>query len=60
MLDFEDKILKNFQTAKLRSIIDQVFELEQIGEAHKRMESNLNIGKILLKVSDEESKKEEL
>ena len=51
--DFESKILGHFESKKLVPIIDQVFALEDIQKAHARMESNANIGKILLKVSDE-------
>ena len=31
-----------------------MYDLEEIVEAHKRMESNANIGKILLKISSED------
>ena len=33
---------------KIRPIIDRVFPLEQVAEAHKRMESSEHIGKLLL------------
>ncbi|WP_051203258.1 NAD(P)H-quinone oxidoreductase [Hugenholtzia roseola] len=36
---------------KLMPIIDSVFEWQQAEEAHKRMQANLNMGKIVLKVS---------
>ncbi|MFJ8236282.1 zinc-binding dehydrogenase [Ureibacillus sp. NPDC094379] len=36
---------------KLRPIIDCVYPLEQIQQAHEHMESNRNIGKIILKVN---------
>ncbi len=54
MADFETRILPHFQEGRLRPIIDQVFSLNEIQYAHKRMEDNLNIGKILLKVNHEE------
>lgn len=36
----------------LKPVIDQVYSLDRAGEAHQRMESNANIGKIILKVGD--------
>jgi len=42
--------LPHFETKKLRPIIDREFCLENIEEAHKYMESNSNIGKIVLYV----------
>lgn len=53
MSDFEQKILPHFQSGLLQAIIDSEFELNEIVEAHKRMESNVNIGKILLKISND-------
>lgn len=50
MVDFEQKLLCHFITGKLKPVIDTVYDLNDIGKAHQRMESNLNIGKILLKV----------
>ena len=34
---------------KIRPIVDQVFSLGDVARAHERMESSLNIGKIVLK-----------
>lgn len=36
----------------LRPVVDQVYSLAEAGDAHRRMESNANIGKIILKVRD--------
>ena len=36
----------------LRPVVDQVYDLERASDAHQRMESNANIGKIILKVRD--------
>ncbi len=47
--------MPHFNDKKLVPIIDQVFDFEKITDAHRRMEANLNIGKILLKVSDEQT-----
>lgn len=57
--DFETKILKHFESKKITPIIDQVFDFENIQHAHARMESNQNIGKILLKVFDDSLEKNE-
>jgi len=54
ILDFEKILLGHFETGKLKPIIDQVFNLDDIALAHQRMESNLNFGKILLKVNNDE------
>lgn len=56
--DFEAKILHHFESKRLVPIIDQVFELNDIQKAHARMESNANIGKILLKIFDEKTEQE--
>lgn len=45
--------MKHFESNKIAPIIDQVYKLEEIDKAHRRMESNENIGKILLKVVDD-------
>lgn len=45
--------MKHFESNKIAPIIDQVYDLEEIDKAHRRMESNENIGKILLKVVDD-------
>ncbi|KAF6023542.1 TP53I3 [Bugula neritina] len=47
---FETNILPAFDSKALKPVIDRSFELEDIGKAHALMESNLNAGKILLKV----------
>lgn len=50
--DFNQKVLNHLETGKLNPIIDKIFDIEDIGKAHAYMESNSNIGKILLKVVD--------
>ena len=39
-----------FEDGRLRPLIDRVFELSAVAEAHERMEANLNLGKIVLKM----------
>lgn len=48
--EFFSKTVELFKNNKLRPIIDSVFSFEQIQQAHEHMESNKNIGKIILKV----------
>ncbi|OZU89341.1 NADPH:quinone oxidoreductase [Virgibacillus indicus] len=50
--DFEDKALDLFKNDQLKPIIDRVFSLDQVQQAHEHMENNKNIGKIILKVSE--------
>jgi len=45
---FHDRFGRSLEP--LRPVIDSVFELDQAGAAHDRMRSNLNIGKIVLRV----------
>jgi tumor protein p53-inducible protein 3 len=49
--EFFSKTEELFRSNKLRPIIDRVFPFEQIQQAHEHMESNKNIGKIILKVN---------
>ena len=35
---------------RIRPVIDSVYPLEEVGQAHQRMEDNLNFGKIVLKL----------
>lgn len=39
-----------FETGALRPIVDRIFDLEEAASAHRYMESNENIGKIVLRV----------
>jgi putative PIG3 family NAD(P)H quinone oxidoreductase len=48
--DFSSKALNLFRDSKLKPIVDRVFPLTQVQQAHERMESNKNIGKIILKM----------
>jgi len=48
---FADEILPLFDAGLLRPIIDSTFPFEQIVAAHERMESNANIGKIVITMS---------
>lgn len=48
--EFSSNTFDLFQEEKLRPIVDQVFPLENIQQAHEHMEGNKNIGKIIIKV----------
>jgi tumor protein p53-inducible protein 3 len=42
---------KKFEEGKLKPVIDKVFNFEEAAEAHKYMEANKNIGKIVLNIN---------
>ncbi|MDA0195566.1 MAG: NAD(P)H-quinone oxidoreductase [Bacteroidetes bacterium] len=47
---FQKSFLHLFEQHKLKPVIDSVYPWDKIGEAHQRMEQNLNIGKIILQL----------
>jgi len=49
---FVAEMLPLFDQGRLSTVIDSRFSLGDIGDAHRRMESNANVGKILVDVSD--------
>ena len=49
--ELSDFALERFASGELKPIVDSVYPLEKAADAHKHMESNRNIGKIVLKVS---------
>jgi len=48
---FAAEVLPLFASGALRPIIDSVFALDQIADAHRHMEANANTGKIIVRVS---------
>jgi len=48
--DFAAFALPRFADGRLKPIVDSVFAFEDVADAHRRMESNVNIGKIVLQV----------
>ncbi|MFZ3579912.1 NAD(P)H-quinone oxidoreductase [Virgibacillus sp. DJP39] len=48
--DFVKKALPLFSIEKLKPVVDHIFSFDEIQEAHRHMESNKNIGKIIVKV----------
>jgi putative PIG3 family NAD(P)H quinone oxidoreductase len=49
--EFGNYALEKFNSGKLKPIIDKVYDWKDVAEAHKYMEQNKNIGKIVLKIS---------
>lgn len=49
--EFSDGIVPKFANRTLKTIVDSVFTMDEIQLAHKRMESNENIGKIVLQIT---------
>jgi NADPH:quinone reductase-like Zn-dependent oxidoreductase len=45
---FEEQVVPLLANGKVRPTIDSVFLLDQVSEAHERMESNQSFGKIVL------------
>jgi NADPH:quinone reductase-like Zn-dependent oxidoreductase len=48
---FASFALPRFTDGRLEPIVDSVFDWHEVGDAHLRMESNINIGKIVLRVA---------
>jgi putative PIG3 family NAD(P)H quinone oxidoreductase len=47
----EERLWPLVQAGKVRPVVDQVFSLQDAAKAHKRMESGLHVGKIVLQVA---------
>ncbi|MCZ6793194.1 MAG: NAD(P)H-quinone oxidoreductase [Planctomycetota bacterium] len=47
---FRREVLPLLERGEARPIIDRVFPIEEVEEAHRRMEQNLNCGKIVLRL----------
>lgn len=48
---FAREVLPWFTSGQLRPVVDRRFGLDDIGEAHRHMEANANIGKILIDIA---------
>lgn len=48
---FDVRMLPQFWMGPLKPVIDQVFDWHDVEQAHERMKANLNIGKIVLRIS---------
>ena len=50
LLPIKDKLLEIVEEHKITPVIDSVFPLERVADAHRRIESRENIGKVVLKI----------
>jgi len=50
--EFMDTMLPLFKKGELKPIVDRVFPIAEVQEAHRYMEANKNIGKIVLSVGE--------
>jgi NADPH:quinone reductase-like Zn-dependent oxidoreductase len=48
---FARQVVPLLERGSLRPVIDRVFDLNAAAEAHRYMESNANVGKIILRVT---------
>jgi putative PIG3 family NAD(P)H quinone oxidoreductase len=47
---FREQVLPLIERGEVRPVIDRVFPLDEVRQAHERMEANLNLGKIVLRL----------
>ena len=47
---FRERILPRLESGELKAIVDSILPFEEVRDAHVRMEENLNIGKIILRL----------
>ena len=47
---FVSELLPQFEAGALRPVLDRIFPLDEVRAAHGRMEANLNLGKIVLRL----------
>lgn len=52
--DFAAFALPRFADGRLKPVVDRIFPWEKVSEAHRYMEENLNIGKIVLAIPGKE------
>jgi NADPH:quinone reductase-like Zn-dependent oxidoreductase len=45
---FARDLLTRFESGALRAVVDRVFPLAEIADAHRRMESNESFGKVVV------------
>jgi len=53
--EFHSQVLPLFSAGRLHSVVDQVFTLDRIADAHRSMEANTNFGKIVVRVQEPRS-----
>jgi NADPH:quinone reductase-like Zn-dependent oxidoreductase len=47
---FAAQMLPRFESGDMKPVIDTTFDLNDIADAHRHMEADANVGKILLKM----------
>ena len=57
--EFSERIVPQLANGRLKTITDSVFTIDEIQLAHKRMESNENIGKIIIQIRPDDTNTEE-
>lgn len=50
--DFREQIWPAFTDRTLRAVVDTIYDWEEVGDAHRYMASNANVGKIILTIGD--------
>lgn len=50
---FQDEIIDGFLNGKLKVVIDKTWPMEEIADAHKYMEDNLTMGKLVITVGQD-------
>jgi NADPH:quinone reductase-like Zn-dependent oxidoreductase len=52
---FERDVVPLLEAGTVRPVIDTVFPLDRIAEAHRLVEANRSFGKVVLRMTDEEA-----
>jgi NADPH:quinone reductase-like Zn-dependent oxidoreductase len=50
---FSHRALPLFASGRLRPWLDRIYPIRSVAQAHARMESNANLGKIVLSIEDD-------
>jgi NADPH:quinone reductase-like Zn-dependent oxidoreductase len=50
--DFRDQVWPHFADRSLVAIVDSIYDWEGVADAHKYMEANANVGKIVLTIGE--------
>ena len=53
MDSFTENVLPHFENGTLRPIVDSVYKMEDIADAHKYMEKSSNTGKIIIQIAEQ-------
>ncbi|MDQ7040637.1 MAG: NAD(P)H-quinone oxidoreductase [Rhodothermus sp.] len=48
--EFAERFLNDFAEGRLRPVIDRIYNWTEVADAHRRMETNQNVGKIVLRI----------